>query len=86
MKMSFPLDSMPAASVTCNVGFHSASEATNKAAPTVMNAIKQYLLVVRAALLAVVILSAWTIAARAVDSATQDKTVAFVPGVMGNAF
>jgi ribose transport system substrate-binding protein len=86
MKTSFPLDSMPAASLTCNFGFHAAPVATNKASTPVMKAIKQYLLVVRAALLAVVILSAWTIAARAVDSATQDKTVAFVPGVMGNAF
>ena len=86
MKTSFPLDSMPAASVTCNVGFHSASAATNKVAATVMNAIKQYLLVMRAMLPTVVIFSAWTIAARAADSDTQDKTVAFVPGVMGNAF
>ena len=44
MKTSFPLNSMPAASVTGNVGFHSASAATNEVAATVMNAIKQCLL------------------------------------------
>ena len=86
MKRSFPLDSMPAASLTCVFGFHSAPAATNKTATPVMKAIKQYLSVLRATLPAIVIFSAWIIPARAVDTATQDKTIAFVPGVMGNAF
>ena len=86
MKRSFPLDSMLAASLTCVFGFHSAPAATNKTATPVMKAIEQYLLVLRATLPAIVIFSAWTIPARAVDTATQDKTIAFVPGVMGNAF
>ena len=86
MKRSFPLGSMPAASLTCDLGFHSAPAATNKTATPVMKAIKQYLSVLRATLPAIVIFSAWTIPARAVDTATQDKTIAFVPGVMGNAF
>jgi ribose transport system substrate-binding protein len=77
---------MPAGSVTCNVGFRSTSPAANRVAATLMNAIKQYLLVMRAMSAAIVILSAWTIAARAADSETQGKTIAFVPGVMGNAF
>jgi len=86
MKTSFPLNSMPAVPVTGNAGFRAASAATNEIAATVMNAFKRYLLVMRAVPAAIVILSAWTVAARAADSETQGKTVAFVPGVMGNAF
>src|SRR5271168_5221890 len=86
MKTSFPLNSMPASPVTGNAGFRSASAATNEIAATVMNAFKRYLLVMRAVPAAILILSGWTVAARAADSETQGKTVAFVPGVMGNAF
>jgi ABC-type sugar transport system substrate-binding protein len=58
----------------------------NKVAATLVDAIEQYLLVMRAMSSAIMILSVWTIAARAADSVTQGETVAFLPGVMGNAF
>jgi ribose transport system substrate-binding protein len=86
MKTSFPLNSTPVGPVTCKVGFRSAFAAASKVVATLMDAIKQYLLVMRATSAAIVILSAWIIAARAADSETQGKTIAFVPGVMGNAF
>jgi ribose transport system substrate-binding protein len=86
MKTSFPLNSVPAASVTCDAGFRSASAAANEVAASFAGALKQCFFVMRALSLAVLILSAGTIATRAADSVTQGKTIAFVPGVMGNAF
>jgi ABC-type sugar transport system substrate-binding protein len=65
MNTSFPLNSMPAAPVTGNAGFHSASAAANKVAAIVTNAIKRYLLAMRAVSPAFVILSMCVIAARA---------------------
>ena len=86
MKTSFPPNWMPAVSITGNVDFRSAFAATNDVTASVMNVVKQCLLVSHAVVLAIVTLSAWTVAARAADSETQCKTIAFVPGVMGNAF
>jgi rhamnose transport system substrate-binding protein len=65
MNTSFPLNSTPAAPVTGNVGFHSASAAANKVAATVTNAVKRYLLAMRTMSAAIVILSMCLIAARA---------------------
>ena len=65
MTTSFPLNSTPAAPVTGNAGFHSASAAANKVAAIVTNAVKRYLLAMRAVSPAIVILSMWVIAARA---------------------
>jgi rhamnose transport system substrate-binding protein len=65
MNTSFPLNSMPAAPVTGNAGFHSASAAANKVAAIVTNAVKRYLLAMRAVSPAFVILSMCVIAARA---------------------
>jgi rhamnose transport system substrate-binding protein len=65
MNTSFPLNSMPAAPVTGKAGFHSASAAANKVAAIVTNAVKRYLLAMRAVSPAIVILSMCVIAARA---------------------
>src|SRR6476619_2203124 len=86
MKTSFPLNSMCAGSVPYNVAFHFAFAAANKVAATFMDTIKQYLLVIRTMSPAIVILFVLTIASRAADPETQGKIIAFVPGVMGNAF
>jgi ABC-type sugar transport system substrate-binding protein len=86
MKMSFPLNSIPAASITLSAGFPSASTATTKVAASIVDYVKRCLLVITVGTAAIVILSAWSPATRAADSETEGKTVAFVPGVMGNAF
>ena len=65
MNTSFPLNSMPAAPVPGNAGFHSVSAAANKVAAIVTNAVKRYLLAIRARSPAIVILSVCLIAARA---------------------
>jgi ribose transport system substrate-binding protein len=75
MKTSFPLNSKPAATVACQIGN-----------PPVTESVKQFLLVIRYIALAILMVFAWAIPARAADSATEGKTIAFVPGVMGNAF
>jgi ribose transport system substrate-binding protein len=86
MKTSFPLNSMPAGLLTCNIGNRSAWAAANKTAAALKDARKQHLFAMRALSSAFVIWLAWAIPARAADSETKGKTVAFVPGVMGNAF
>jgi rhamnose transport system substrate-binding protein len=65
MKTSFPLNSIPPAPLTGNVGFHSAAEAAKKVAATVINTLKQCLSVVTSMSSAIVMLFTWTIAARA---------------------
>jgi rhamnose transport system substrate-binding protein len=65
MNTSFPLNSMPAAPVPGNAGFHSVSAAANKVVAIVTNAVKRYLLAIRAMSPAIVILSVCLIAARA---------------------
>jgi ribose transport system substrate-binding protein len=75
MKTSFPLNSKPPATVACQIGN-----------PPVTESVKQFLLVIRYIALAILMVLAWAIPARAADSATEGKTIAFVPGVMGNAF
>jgi hypothetical protein len=48
MKTSFPLKSMPAGSLTCNIGNRSAWAAANKTAADLKDATKQHLFVMRA--------------------------------------
>jgi hypothetical protein len=68
MKTSFPRNSIPAVPVTGGVGFHSAFVAANKVTATVINTVKQYLLVVTALSPVIAILSTWTIAVQAADA------------------
>jgi ribose transport system substrate-binding protein len=86
MKTSFPLNSMPADLVTCHIGEGPICTAAKKAAASLVDFIKECLLVMRAISLAILMLFACEIPAQAADSETQGKSIAFVPGVMGNAF
>ena len=76
---------MPADLMTCHIGKDSLYTAA-KVAAALADAIKRCLLVIRAVSPAILMLFAPAIAAQAADSETQGKSIAFVPGVMGNAF
>lgn len=86
MKMSFPLNSIPAAKIHFSAGFLSVSTARPKVAANIVDSVKRACWMKTFGMAAMVLLSAWSPAAWAADSATEGKTVAFVPGVMGNAF
>jgi ribose transport system substrate-binding protein len=86
MKTSFPLNSRPAEPLTCNIGWQTAATAANQIAAIITDAIKQSWLVIGMISPAIVLGSVWTSSAGAADAETQGKTIAFVPGVMGNAF
>jgi hypothetical protein len=85
MKTSFPLNSTSAPSVICHIGNHPPCAAPKKTA-RLTDAIKPYLLVMRAVSPAILMVFACATPARAAESETEGKTIAFVPGVMGNAF
>jgi ribose transport system substrate-binding protein len=86
MKTSFSPNSMPAESATCPMGNRLRCAAVKKAAAALKDGINQYWFMMRAISPGIAILFACTIPARAADSQTEGKTIAFVPGVMGNAF
>jgi ribose transport system substrate-binding protein len=67
-------------------GSHQSSPAGNKSVKALMNRIKQHGLMIPAISLAMLPLLACVVPARAADSSTQGKAIAFVPGVTGNAF
>ena len=74
MKTSFPPNSM------------SSHPVTNDIVAGVMKAMKRFASAIGALLPGVLMSLAYPSVAQAADSETQGKTVAFVPGVMGNAF
>jgi ribose transport system substrate-binding protein len=85
MKASFPPNSTPADSVTCPIGNRPPCAAPKKTA-RLMAGIKPYVLVMRAVSPAILMLFACAAPARAAETETEGKAIAFVPGVMGNAF
>ena len=86
MKTSFPLNPKPAEPVAGAVSLNSAFAKSNRVPGTVMNAVKLHWLVIRAMAVVMGCSFGSAIGVSAADSQTQGKTVAFVPGVMGNAF
>ena len=86
MKTSFPLNSAPADLMTCHIGKGPLCTVAKKEAAALVDAIRRSLLVMRAISPAILMLFACAIPAPAADSETQGKSIAFVPGVMGNAF
>jgi len=86
MKTSFPLNPKPAEPVAGAVSLDSTFAKSNRGPATVMSAVKLHCLVIRAMAVVIGYSFGWSIVVSAAEPETEGKTVAFVPGVMGNAF